>query len=220
MWPQRMAVSHSHHMVETRILSSVFLPITRIQSQKADGFQPLCPLLWTDARFPGHRQTGYPLTEGSSQGCVLQEGCALRIRKRKPSMQGRAGSCGMRARSLPSLQGALRIREHKPSMQGWAGSCGMRAHSLPSLQGVLIDLGCAVSGQESEVRHPSGSGMWPGLISLQNLYPKKRRCGNRSNFSPTEFFDKERMKQGRKEEGKENERKAKLLKSFQEGAAW
>ena len=97
MWPQRMAVSHSHHMVETRILSSVFLPITRIQSQKADGFQPLCPLLWTDARFPGHRQTGYPLAEGSSQGCVLQEGCALRIRKRKPSMQGRAGSCGMRA---------------------------------------------------------------------------------------------------------------------------
>ena len=135
-------------------------------------------------------------------------------------MQGWAGSCEMRARSLPSLQGALRIREHKPSMQGWAGSCGMRAHSLPSLQGVLIDLGCAVSGQESEVRHPSGSGMWPGLISLQNLYPKKRRCGNRSNFSPTEFFDKERMKQGRKEEGKENERKAKLLKSFQEGAAW
>ena len=45
-----------------------------------------------------------------------------------------------------------------------------------------------------------------------------------TNFSPTEFFVKERTKQGRKEgrkrERKKKERKAKLLKSFQKGAAW
>ena len=116
-----MAVSHSHHMVETRTLSSVFLPITRIQSQKADGFQPLCPLLWTDARFPGHRKTGYPLAEGSSQGCVLQEGCALRIRKRKPSMQGRAGSCGMRAACPAFTSGS----SDRPGLcSEWAGERG------------------------------------------------------------------------------------------------
>ena len=43
-----------------------------------------------------------------------------------------------------------------------------------------------------------------------------------TNFSPTEFFDKERTKQGRKE-GRKRERKkrrAKLLKSFQKGTAW
>ena len=42
-----------------------------------------------------------------------------------------------------------------------------------------------------------------------------------TNFSPIEFFDKERTKQGRKEgrrrEKKKKERKAKLLKSFKGG---
>lgn len=42
-----------------------------------------------------------------------------------------------------------------------------------------------------------------------------------TNFSPTEFFDKERNKEGRREgrEKGKGERKAKLLKSFQKGAA-
>lgn len=156
----------------------------------------VCPLLWTDARFPGHRKTGYPLAEGFSQECVLQEGCALRIRKSKQSIQGSAGSRGGEQCSLPSHQ---------------------RSSDRPGLP--------CECGWESEVHLLAGSAMWPCLISLPKpVSEEKMMCYQVWLTSlPLNFLIKREQirKKGGNEERKEKEREeSKATEIFQRGAAW
>ena len=149
-----MAISHSHHTVETRFLSSMSLPITRIHSHEADGCQPLClPFALNWCQISRAQEDRVPPGRGI-QPRVCPSGRLCSEDKEKQAEH--PGQC----------------------WQPWVGS------SVPCLhiRGALIDPGCPVSvGRRARSTTYQALSCGPALHPCQNLYPKKGWCGNRSD---------------------------------------